>query len=377
MRYIELVAVLGAAVLFSRAALAEGTLVYIGTFTAGASKGIYAYRLDEATGKMTSLGLAAETQSPSYLAVASNHRFLYAVNEVDTFEGKKAGSVSAYSIDSASGKLTLLNQVSSGSPGSTHLAIDRSGKWLFVANYSGGSLADIAIEADGRLGQMATLLRHTGSGVDPERQEAPHPHQVVPSPDGRFLLSPDLGLDRVFVYRLNAKTGKLTENDPPFAEVKPGSGPRHLVFSPNGKFVYLATEMASNVIAFSYADGKLKALQTISMLPADFNGHSTAAEIAVHPSGRFLYASNRGADSIVQFNIDPATGLLTTAGSVSTQGKVPRGFGIDPDGKYLFAGNQDSDTLAPFRIDPATGRLSPLGAPIQVPSPVCVVFVRP
>jgi 6-phosphogluconolactonase len=352
-------------------------LVYIGTFTTGASKGIYAYRLDEATGRMSSLGLVAETQSPSYLAVSPNRRFLYAVNEIDMFEGKKAGSVSAFSIDTASGKLTLLNQVSSGSPGPTHVAIDPSGKWLFVANYAGGSLADFAIEADGRLGKMVTFLQHTGSGANPSRQKNPHPHEVVPSPDGRFLLSPDLGLDRVFVYKLNQETGKLTESNPPFAAVKPGSGPRHLAFAPNGKFVYLADEMGTNVIAFSYTDGKLQTLQTISVVPKGFSGQNTAAEIAVHPSGRFLYVTNRGADDVVQLNIDPASGLLTMASSVSTQGKVPRGFGIDPEGKYLFAGNQNTDTVVPFRIDPSSGGLSPYGQALHVPSPVCVVFVRP
>ncbi|MGC2659661.1 MAG: lactonase family protein, partial [Bryobacteraceae bacterium] len=279
-------------------------------------------------------------------------------------------------IDGATGKLTLLNTVSSGSPGPTHIAIDPSGKWVAVANYSGGSIANFGIESDGRLGPMVTLLQHTGSGFDHKRQESPHPHQVVPSPDGHFLLSPDLGLDRVFVYKQNLKTGKLTANDPPWVEVKPGSGPRHLVFSPNGKFVYLACEMASDVIAFSYASGKMETLQTISVLPKDFHGESTAAEIEVHPSGRFLYVSNRGADDIAQLNINPSTGLLTMERNVSTQGKVPRGFGIDPEGKYLFAGNQNTDTVVVFRIDPANGHLSPTGETLQVASPVSVVFVR-
>lgn len=373
----RLLAVWTAALLCSVPVFAQGMLVYIGTFTNGTSKGIYAYRLDEATGRMTSLGLAAEAQSPSYLAVSPNRRFLYAVNEIDTFEGKKAGSISAFSIDGGSGKLTLLNRVSSGSPGPTHVAVDPLGKWLFVANYAGGSLADFQIEADGRLGKMVTLLQHTGSGANPARQASPHPHEVVPSPDGRFLLSPDLGLDRIFIYKLNSQTGKLTPGDPPFASVKPGSGPRHLAFTPDGKFVYLADEMASNVIAFSYNDGKLKTLQTISIVPKGFSGQNTAAEIAVHPSGRFVYVSNRGADDIVQLNIDPANGLLTMAGHVSTQGKMPRGFGIDPEGKYLFAGNQNTDNVVSFRIDASTGHLSPFGQPLQLPSPVCVVFVRP
>jgi 6-phosphogluconolactonase len=377
MNNIQLFAVWTAALSFSLPSFGAETLVYIGTFTHGSSKGIYAYRLDEATGRLTPLGLVAETQSPSYLAVSPNRRFLYAVNEVDTFEGKKAGSVSAFSIDSASGKLTLLNQVSSGSPGPTHLAIDPLGKWLFVANYGGGSLADFAIEPDGRLGQMVTFLQHTGTGADPARQKSPHPHEVVPSPDGRFVLSPDLGLDRVFVYKLNAETGKLTDGNPPYAAVKPKSGPRHLAFAPNGKFVYLADEMASTVTAFSYDDGKLNTLQTISTVPKGFSGENSAAEIAVHPSGHFLYVTNRGGDDVVQLNIDPASGLLTMAGSVSTQGKVPRGFGIDPQGKYLFAGNQNTDTVVPFRIDPTSGRLSPFGQALDVPSPVCVVFVRP
>ena len=338
----RLIAAWTATILFSLPAFGQGMLVYIGTFTNGSStsKGIYAYRLDEATGRMTSLGLATEAQSPSYLAVSPHRHFLYAVNEIDTFDGKKAGSVSAFSIDGGSGKLTLLNQVSSGSPGPTHVSIDPSGKWLFVANYAGGSLADFAIEPDGRLGNMVTLLQHTGSGANPARQARPHPHEVVPSPDGRFVLSPDLGLDRVFIYKLNGQTGKLTAGDPPFASVKPRSGPRHMAFTPNGKFVYLVDEMASNVIAFSYDDGKMKTLQTVSILPKGFSGQNTGGEIAVHPSGRFVYVTNRGADDVTQLNIDPANGFLTVAGHVSTQGKVPRGFGIDPEGKYLFAANQ-------------------------------------
>ncbi|HEX4808977.1 MAG TPA: lactonase family protein [Bryobacteraceae bacterium] len=377
MSNIQSIAICAASLLISSPAYAAGTLVYIGTFTTGASKGIYAYRLNEDTGHMTPLGLAAAAESPSYLAVSPNRRFLYAVNEVDTYEGKKAGSISAFSIDPSNGKLTLLNKVSSGSPGPTHLAVDPSGKWLFVANYAGGSLASFPVGADGRLGTAASLLQHTGSGVDPKRQGAPHPHQVVPSPDGRFVLSPDLGLDRVFTYVLNPETGKLTDGKPPFTPVKGGSGPRHLAFGINARFVYLACEMASDVIVFTYTDGTLQTLQTISILPKGFSGQSTAAEIAVHPNGRFLYASNRGADDIAQLNIDQATGLLTYGASTPTQGKEPRGFGIDPQGKYLFAANQNSDTVVPFHIDPNTGKLSPLGETLSVPSPVCVVFVQP
>lgn len=379
MNNIQSIAVCAASLLTSLPVFADSTLVYIGTFTSGAStsKGIYAYRLNEDTGHMTSLGLAAAADSPSYLAVSPNRRFLYAVNEVDSYEGKKAGSISAFSIDRSSGKLTFLNKVSSGSPGPTHLAIDPSGKSLFVANYSGGSLASFPIHADGRLGDAVSLLQHTGSGFNPERQKSPHPHQVVPSPDGRFVLSPDLGLDRVFTYVLNPETGKLTDGHPPFTSVKGGSGPRHLAFGINARFVYLACEMASDVVVFAYADGTLQTLQTISILPKGFSGESTAAEIAVHPSGRFLYASNRGADDIAQLNIDKATGLLTYAASVPTQGKNPRGFGIDPQGKYFFAANQDSDTVVPFRIDPKSGKLSPFGEKLSVPTPVCVVFVQP
>ncbi len=351
-------------------------IAYVGTYTRQNSKGIYAFRFDSGTGKLSAIGLAAATSNPSYLAVHPSHRFLYAANEDDTFQGKPTGAVSAFAIDASTGKLKLLNQVSSGGPGPCHLAVDRSGKWLVVANYNGGSVAAIALNPDGSLGKQTAFVQHRGSSVNPQRQAGPHAHFIDFAPGGRFVLSADLGLDQVLTYRFDGQGG-LTPADPPFAKVDPGSGPRHLAFQPDGKFVYLANEMAATVTAFAYdsANGSLKQLQTISMLPKDYTGPKSAAEIAVHPSGRFLYASNRGHDSIAVFAIDPGKGTLTAIEHVPTQGKTPRNFAIDPTGTYLLAANQDSASVVVFRIDSKTGKLSATGEKAEVPFPVCVTLV--
>jgi 6-phosphogluconolactonase len=355
-------------------------IMYVGTYTRAPSKGIYAYRFQGATGTLTPLGaagLAAETENPSFLAVHPNQRFLYAVNEVSRFEDRDAGSVSAFSIDSATGTLRLLNRVSSRGGGPCHLSIDRSGKWLFAANYGGGSVAAFPVHDDGRLGEASAFFQHAGSSVDKARQSGPHAHDVVVSPDNRFVLAADLGLDRVFSYRLDPAAGGLAP-EPRFAAIAPGSGPRHLAFRPDGKFVYVLTEMLSTVVAFRYDAGRgtLAELQTLSTLPAGFSGENSGAEIAMHPSGKFLYASNRGHDSIAIFRVDSAKGTLTSVDRVSTQGKTPRGFAIDPSGRFLVAGNQSSGTVVVFRIDPRTGELTSTGTVVQVGSPVSVVFCK-
>ncbi len=352
-------------------------LVYFGTYTGQKSKGIYAYRFDGATGRLTPLGLVAETTNPSFLAVHPNRRFLYAVSEIANYEGQKSGAVSAFALDPRTGKLTFLNQVSSRGADPCYLVVDKTGKHVLVANYSGGSVAAFPVRADGRLGEASALVQHAGGSVNPERQQGPHAHSINLSPDNRFAIAADLGLDQLLVYRFDPTKGSLAADSPAFAKVNPGAGPRHFAFHPSGRFAYVINEMQSTVSAFAYdaAGGVLPALQTISTLPKDFAGKNDTAEVQVHPTGRFLYGSNRGHDSIAVFAIDAEKGTLTPVEYVATRGKTPRNFGIDPTGSFLFAANQDSDNIVVFRINPDSGRLTPTGQVVEVPSPVCVKFV--
>jgi 6-phosphogluconolactonase len=353
--------------------------MYVGTYTRDASKGIYAYRFDSATGKAAPLGLVAETENPSFLAIHPNRRFLYAVNEISMYNGQAAGSVSAFAIDPATHALMLLNRVSARGAGPCYVAVDKTGKWLFAANYSGGSVAAFPIHDDGSLGEASAFFQHTGSSVNERRQSGPHAHVVALSPDNRFALVADLGLDRVFSYRIDPAKGGLAPNDPPFVTLAAGSGPRHLAFRPDAKFVYSLNELLSTVTAFRYdaSRGSLKELQTLSTLPKSWSGSNSTAEIVVHPNARFLYASNRGDDSIVVFRIDPSRGTLTFVDRTPTQGKTPRNFAIDPSGTFLLAANQDSGSIVTFRIDSGTGRLTPTADMLEVPSPVCILFAEP
>jgi 6-phosphogluconolactonase len=350
--------------------------MYVGTYTRPPSKGIYAYTFHSATGKTTPIGLVAETENPSFLTVHPNQRFLYAVNELSQYEGKPTGSVTAFAIDPTSHSLKFLNRVSSGGSGPCHLVVDKTGKWLFVANYNSGSVAVFPIREDGSLGAQSAFFQHAGSSVNKERQTGPHAHVTALSPDSRFLLVADLGLDEVFSYRVDPAKGGLAPNKPPFVKIAPGSGPRHIAFRPDAKFVYAINEMLSTITAFRYngSRGSLKEIQTVSTLPKDFTGNSTTAEISVHPNGKFLYGSNRGDDSIVVFQIDPGRGTLTFVDRTPTQGKTPRNFAIDPSGTFLFAANQDSASIVAFRIDAQTGRLTPTGDKLDVPFPVSIVF---
>jgi 6-phosphogluconolactonase len=352
-------------------------LMYVGTYTEHSSKGIYAYRFNAETGQATSLELAAETTNPSFLVIDPKNRFLYAVNEISEYEGQKTGGVSAFAINHKTGKLTFLNEVSSGGPGPCHIAFDRTGRYVLVANYDGGSIAVYPVMSDGRLGAPSATIQHTGHGADPERQSRPHAHWISTSPDNRFALAVDLGLDKVVVYRFDQGKGTLTPNDSTFGAVDPGAGPRHFAFHPNRKFGYVINELGSTITAFSYdaKAGALQKMQTISTLPDDFKGKNDTAEIVVHPNGKFLYGSNRGHDSIAVFAIDKAKGTLQRIDDVSVQGNTPRSFEIDPSGSYLFAAAQDSDKVVVFRIDSATGRLTATGEVLQVPSPVCVRLV--
>jgi 6-phosphogluconolactonase len=353
------------------------SLVYFGTYTGAKSQGIYVSRFDSTTGKLNAPELAAEITNPTFLAIALGGNFLYAVSEVDEIGGKPTGAVVAFALDARTGKLTPLNQQNSGGGGPCHIAVDVTGKCLLVANYGGGSIAALPIHADGSLGEAGTTIQHTGSSVDKNRQTAPHAHSIYPSPDNRFALNCDLGLDKVFAYRLDPAAAKLSDANPPFATVAPGSGPRHLVFSADGKFVYVINEMGGTITVFSYdkATAAMTEIQTISTLPKDFTGTPSCAEIILHPSGKFLYGSNRVHESIALFSVDQKTGKLTFVEHQPVLGHKPRHFTTDPSGKWLIAENQDSDSIILFSIDTDTGKLKPTGQTLSLGSPVCAVFV--
>lgn len=354
--------------------------VYFGTYTGGKSKGIYVSRFNSETGKLSEPELVAETKNPSFLAVHPTEKFLYAVGEVNEAQGKRGGAVNAYAIDAKTGKLTALNQQTSGGTGPCHVSVDATGKCVLVANYGSGSIAALPVKADGSLGEAATTIQHTGSSVNPKRQTGPHAHFIIPSPDNRLAMTCDLGLDKVLVYQLDASTAKLTTNNPPFAVVPHGAGPRHLAFHPNGKFAYVINEMALTITTFNY-DGKRGTFfeeQNVSTVPTGYaiTEKDSTAEITVHPTGKFVYGSNRGHDSIAVFSVEAKTGKLTLVQHESTQGKTPRHFAIDPSGKWLLAENQNSDSVVVFAIDAATGKLKPTGQTLTVGSPVCAVFVK-
>jgi len=354
-------------------------LFYVGTYTeeGSKSKGIYAYQFDPNTGQITSLGLDAETTNPSFLALHPNGKYLYAVNEVGNYKGPNSGGVSAFSIDRATGKLTFLNEVASRGADPCYITVDKTGKYVLVANYTGGSVAVFPVLPDGKLGDASAFVQHTGHGTDPKRQEGPHAHSIDLSPDNRFAMVDDLGLDELLVYKFDSAKGSLTPNDPPFAKLAAGAGPRHFVLRPDGKFAYVVAEMGHTVTVLSNdaATGKLQPLQAITTLPKDFTGRNDDAEIEVHPSGKFLYASNRGDDSIAIYAIDQSKGTLAQVAIVPTAGKEPRSFEIDPTGTLLFAENQKSDNIVVFRIDAKTGLLTPTGKVLEVGSPVCLKFL--
>ena len=350
------------------------TLVYFGTYTGASSKGIYVSNLD-ASGRLRPPELAAETVNPSFLAAHPSGRFLYAVNEIDELAGEAAGSVSAFAIEGASGRLRSLNQSSSKGSGPCYLSLDRTGRHLLVANYGGGSVAVLPVGSDGALGPATAFVQH----VDTKRLSAARAHSIDVDAANRFAIAADLGLDRVFVYRFDPLTGVLAASVPPFVSLDPGAGPRHVSLHPRGLFAYVLNELSMTVTAMRYDPerGALSTTETVSSLPdgvgvaPDFSG----AEVMSHPSGRFLYASNRGHDTLAVFAVDEAEGSLRLLEHVSTRGKIPRGFGIDPSGAYLLAANQGSDSVVVFRIDPGTGRLTPTGQTVEVGSPVAVLFV--
>jgi len=357
----------------------DDALVYFGTYTGRKSKGIYVSRFNLTSGRLAAPELAAETISPSFLALHPKRRFLYAVNEMNKFGGKPVGAVSAFSIDAQTGRLSLLNQIASGGDGPCHLIVDKGGKNVLVANYGGGSVAVLPLARDGSLREISSFIQHQGTSVDAQRQEGPHAHGIYLDAANRFAYVPDLGLDKVMIYRFAPGPGTLTPNEPAFASIGSGAGPRHFALHPKGKFAYVITEMKCTVAALACdpKSGGLQELQTISTLPAGVAvepGYSTA-ELFVHPSGKFLYGSNRGHDTIVVYAIDAKTGRLTLVEHVPTQGKIPRSFGLDPGGRWLLAANQNSDSVVVFRIDDRSGRLAATGQTIEVGAPVAVTFV--
>jgi 6-phosphogluconolactonase len=344
--------------------------IYVGTYTGGPSKGIYSYRFQASTGRLTPIGLAAETSNPSFLAVHPNRRFLYAVNEDPN------GMVSSFAIDPATGGLKLLNSVSSKGSAPCHVSVDRTGTFLFVANYNDGIAAAYKIKQDGSLTEATATYQHAGRGTT-QRQAGPHAHMAAVSPDNRFVWVADLGIDRLVSYKIDAEKG-MVPNDPPSVQITGGSGPRHLVFRNDSRFAYVINELSATITVFSYdaAKGTMSEVQTISTLPTDYTGQKSCAEIRLHPSGKFLYASNRGHDSIAVYTVDAAKGTLTSVGYVPTGGKTPRGFAIDSTGRFLIAANQGSNNIVVFTIDQATGNLTPTGEKYEVGSPVDVLFVR-
>lgn len=356
-------------------ALAQESLVLVGTYTRGKSKGIYSYKFNSATGKLTELGLAAETVNPSYLVIHPNRRWVFATNEVGEFGKERSGSVSAFSLDLKSGKLTLLNTVSSRGQAPCHLSIDQTGKNLLIANYSSGTIAIAPIQADGQLGQVRMSMQHRGGSADANRQKEPHAHSVNVSKNNKYAVAADLGTDELIVYRLDAKRGALNVEREP-TKLKSGLGPRHFAFHPNDKYAYAVNELGSSVTALTWdaSAGLLKEIQTISTLPAGYKETSYCAEIVVHPNGKHVYASNRGHHSIAVFDVNAATGELTAKGQVKTGGEWPRNFNIDPSGQYLLAANERSDSIVVFKIG-ADGGLTATGEKAEPGVPVCIKFL--
>lgn len=362
-------------------ATAKEFLVYFGTYTNALSQGIYVSRLDAETGKVSAPELAAYAANPSYLAISPDQKFLYAANSVNSFRdasGKPAGAVSAFRIEGQGGGLTLLNRQSSGGGGPCHVSVDAAGKTVLVANYGGGNVRSLPLEADGRLSEGGSFIQHTGSSVNTNRQNSAHAHWIATEPRNRFVLVCDLGMDAVKVYPFDAATGKLDASRAQGASVPPGGGARHLDFGRDGKTIYVVNELTCAVTRMVLDEtGRLAVHETVSALPpgVELQKAFTAAAIAVRPDGRFVYLTIRGHDSVSVLAVAEGSGQLTLVQNVPSGGKVPRGLGIDPTGRWLFAGNQKSDKVAMFRIDEATGKLSATGTELTVGAPVDVRFV--
>lgn len=349
--------------------------LYVGTYTSGKSEGIYTYRMNLGTGELKRVA-ATTAVNPSFLTIHESKRYLYAVNEVTEFAGQSSGAVSAYSIDSATDKLQFLNQQASMGADPCHILVDQSGRFVLVANYTGGSVSVFPLRRDGRLEPASQVIKHSGAGVR-EQQQGPHPHCVALDRSNRHAFVSDLGIDKLMSYRFRAETGRLEPNEEPWIQLGPGAGPRHFTFHPKEKYAYVINELDSTITAFRYQKltGHLGLIHTESTLPKDFSGRNDCADIHVSPSGKFVYGSNRGHDSIVVFGINETTGRLTHLEHVATEGKTPRNFVIDPTGRFLLVANQKSDSIVTFHIDAINGRLRPTGHVAETPAPVCLKFV--
>jgi 6-phosphogluconolactonase len=375
-------AVFGSALLMPASAQsaqsAPEMFAYVGTYSTGDSKGIYQYRVQENSSglTLTPLGLAAAAANPSFLAVDTKRRVLFAVNETSDFGGKPSGAVSAYAMEAGTGRLTLLNQKPTNGTDPCHIVLDPSGQNVLIANYSSGSVAVYRVGSDGRLGEMSSFVQHQGKSVHPDRQKGPHAHAINFDPSGRLVFVCDLGMDKVMAYQFDAATGKLTPATPASIPLAAGAGPRHMTFRADGRFAYVVNELNSTVTAFAVEPGtsRFREVQTISTLPPDFKGRSTCAEIQLHSSGSFLYASNRGHDSLAVFAVDAASGKLRAVDYALTGGRTPRHFDFSPAGTHVVAANQETGTLQISTIDPKTGRLQAAASLVPAPVPVCVVF---
>ena len=352
-------------------------LLYVGTYTSGASEGIYLYRMNLSTGELRHSGTTRGVVNPSFLAISPHRRNLYAVNEVEEFSGQPSGALSAFSIERKTGDLTFLNQQPSRGSAPCYVLVDKTGKYVLVANYFGGNVAVLPVERGGRLGPATDMAQHQGASVNPERQQGPHAHCIVLDRANHYAFAADLGVDKIMIYRFDAKRGKLTPGREPWVALKPGAGPRHFTFHPKARFAYVINELDSTLTAFTYdgSRGALNAIQTVATVPDGFPGANYCADIHITPSGKFLYGSNRGHDSIVVFAVDEGTGRLRYVQHQPTQGSFPRNFAIDPTGKYLLVANQKSDTIVVFRIAPSSGTLTPTGHVVRVPSPVCLKMI--
>ena len=353
------------------------TVLYIGGYTQTAEQGVVVYYFNEENGELTFRSIASGVSNPSFLAIHPDKKVLYAVNEVASFGGERSGAVSAYAIDQQTGDLTFINQQSSWGAGPCHVSVDATGSMVYLANYSSGSIAGYPIQDDGALEPASAKVQHEGSGPNTRRQEGPHAHSFNLDPTNTFAYVADLGMDKLMIYKVDTKTGTLEPNSIPSIDIEPGSGPRHFTFHPTKPYAYLINEMGNTITVFAFdaSTGDLTTLQTVPSLPERWEGRNSTADIHIEPTGRFLYGSNRGHHSLVRYEIDADSGLLTYAGHTLTMGQTPRNFVIHPSGKFLLVANQDTNNVVVFSMDPETGELTPTGYEISSYKPVCLKFL--